>query len=297
MPAAPPACLTIAGSDSGGGAGIQADLKAFARCGVHGTSAITALTAQNTVGVLGVEPVPPEFIVAQIDAVADDIAIAAVKVGMLGDARTAEAVAGAIERRFADVPVVVDPVMVSESGGTLLETDAEDVLARRVIPLATVTTPNVSEARRLAIAAGLSPAEAEAAGQGELARAIQGLGVEFVVVTGGHTERGRDALMKPGRKRPDWIHSSFDAAAKSAHGSGCTHSSSLAAFLAHGLDVSRAATEANAIASFAVRHGIDSIGGGPGPVDALGLPRRTEGGLAWFTEEYQESDPFRELPF
>src|SRR6476619_3454737 len=142
-------CLSIAGSDSGGGAGIQADLKAFARCGVHGMTAITALTAQNTVGVEMVTAVPPEMIVAQVRAVADDIGADGVKVGMLGDQPTIDAVVEALDL-VADAPVVVDPVMVSSSGAVLLEPNAKAWLIERVLPRATVATPNLPEARELA---------------------------------------------------------------------------------------------------------------------------------------------------
>lgn len=144
-----PVCLTIAGSDSGGGAGIQADLKAFARCGVHGTCAITAITAQNTVGVELVTQIPRETIVAQVRAVASDIGVDAVKVGMLGDEATIDAVTEALGL-VDDAPVVVDPVMVSASGAVLLDRNAKAALIERILPLATVATPNLPEARELA---------------------------------------------------------------------------------------------------------------------------------------------------
>src|SRR4051794_37049593 len=151
----PPPVLSIAGSDSGGGAGIQADLKAFARCGVHGMTAITAITAQNTVGVTGVWAVSPEAIVAQVRAVADDIGVAAVKIGMLGTTDTIAAVAEALDL-LPGVPVVLDPVMVSESGASLLDDDAQSALRDRMLPRASVVTPNVPEARVLAGDAGVS---------------------------------------------------------------------------------------------------------------------------------------------
>src|SRR5690348_12028846 len=138
--------LTIAGSDSGGGAGIQADLKAFAACGVHGTSAITAITAQNTVGVTAVHAIPPEIIIAQIRAVQDDIGIDAVKIGMLGNVTTIDAVATALDDLPTRTPVVLDPVMVAESGARLLDPDAQDALIAQLLPRATVVTPNVPEA-------------------------------------------------------------------------------------------------------------------------------------------------------
>src|SRR5215210_5098791 len=173
-----PAVLSIAGSDSGGGAGIQADLKAFARCGVHGMTAITAITVQNTLEVRAVEPVAPETIIAQVHAVAEDIGIEAVKVGMLGDVATIDAVARALAELPAGTPVVVDPVMVAESGARLLAEDAQAALIERILPLATVVTPNVPEAR--ALAGGDETADAAA-----LARAVHALGPAYVVVTGG----------------------------------------------------------------------------------------------------------------
>src|SRR3954465_6467302 len=150
MPRRPPAVLSIAGSDSGGGAGIQADLKAFARCGVHGMTAIAALTAQNTVGVTGVHTVPAAFIVEQVRAVAEDIGVDAVKIGMLGTAETVEAVARALELLEDGVPVVIDPVMVAESGAVLLDDAARRAMAELLLPVATVITPNLPEARVLA---------------------------------------------------------------------------------------------------------------------------------------------------
>ena len=161
-----PTCLSIAGSDSGGGAGIQADLKAFARCGVHGMTAITALTAQNTVGVERVTPVPPEMIVAQVRAVASDIGVDGVKVGMLADDATIDAVVEALGL-VGEAPIVVDPVMVAQSGAALLDPGAKAALIERVLPRASVVTPNLPEARELAgLGAGASPeqlAEARAA--------------------------------------------------------------------------------------------------------------------------------------
>jgi hydroxymethylpyrimidine/phosphomethylpyrimidine kinase len=182
---APPRLLTIAGSDSGGGAGIQADLKAFAACGAHGMSAITAITAQNTVAVTAVYPLPPEAIVAQVRAVAEDIGVDAVKIGMLGNAETIAAVVEALDLVGA-APVVLDPVMVAESGGRLLDQSAEDALRKLLLPRVTVTTPNLPEARVLA---GDPDAEPD-----ELARRIHELGPEVVVVTGGHREHAVDVF-------------------------------------------------------------------------------------------------------
>jgi hydroxymethylpyrimidine/phosphomethylpyrimidine kinase len=263
--------LTIAGSDSGGGAGIQADLKAFARCGVHGTCAITAITAQNTVGVDAIAPIPPEMIVAQVRAVVDDIGVDAVKVGMLGDEPTIEAVAAGLEL-VGDVPLVVDPVMVASSGATLLDPNAKAALIERILPRATVLTPNLAEARSLcALGEGATPAE--------LAAAVAALGPRAVIVTGGHTEDGADTLFEgdgilriEGPRYPPGP----------SHGSGCTHSSALAAFLARGEELADAARWAKEVAAEAVGNGLAGLGAGPGPVDvfALGGGRESAGPLA-----------------
>jgi hydroxymethylpyrimidine/phosphomethylpyrimidine kinase len=255
--------LSIAGSDSGGGAGIQADLKAFARCGAHGMTAITAITAQNTVGVDAVEAVSPSTIVAQVRAVADDIGVDAVKVGMLGTAETVEAVVEALGL-VGEAPVVVDPVMVAESGAALLDDEGRNALIEELLPLATVLTPNLPEARALTGAS-------EDASQEDLAREVLALGPRAVVVTGGHSERvvdlfydGREMVEISGERHP------HDA----AHGSGCTHSSALAAFLAHGESPLEAAGKARDVASAAVAAGLRDIGAGPGPVDVFGLASR-----------------------
>jgi len=255
-----PAVLSIAGSDSGGGAGVQADLKAFARCGVHGMTAITAVTAQNTLRVEAVEPISPRTIVAQVGAVAEDIGVDAVKIGMLGTAETVEAVVEALGL-VGDAPVVVDPVMVAESGAVLLDEGARAALVERLLPLATVVTPNIPEARALTGAG-------ERESQDDLAREVLALGSGAVVVTGGHSERlvdlfydGRDSVELPGKRHPDGA----------AHGSGCTHSSALAAFLARGETPLEAARRAREVASEAVANGLRDLGAGPGPVDVFGL--------------------------
>jgi hydroxymethylpyrimidine/phosphomethylpyrimidine kinase len=279
-----PCVLSIAGSDSGGGAGIQADLKAFAACGVHGMTAVTALTAQNTVGVTAVQITPPEMIVAQVAAVARDIGVDAVKIGMLGTAATIDAVAQALhvlDDAGDPPPVVLDPVMVSESGAELLDADARLALVTRLLPRVTVATPNVPEARALAatgrhgetgeIAAGGSH-EADADDAVALARAVHALGPRVVVVTGGHRAAATDVFFDgeqlveiPGERHPDGA----------AHGSGCTHSSALAARLAQGDAPLQAARAAKRMASRAVRDGLAGVGQGPGPVDVLGVgPRR-----------------------
>jgi hydroxymethylpyrimidine/phosphomethylpyrimidine kinase len=257
-----PVALSIAGSDSGGGAGIQADLKAFARCGVHGATAITALTAQSTVGVEAVAPVAPEMIVAQVRAVATDLGIDAVKVGMLADETTIDAVVEALGL-VGEAPVVVDPVMVAESGAELLAPAARAALIERVLPLAAVATPNLAEARALS---GLGPG----ASPRELGEAILALGPDAVIVTGGHTDSGADLLIDDsgaitieGPRYPPGA----------SHGSGCTHSSAVAAFLARGVELGEAARWAREIAAEAVGNGLHELGAGAGPVDVLGIRR------------------------
>jgi hydroxymethylpyrimidine/phosphomethylpyrimidine kinase len=257
-----PRLLTIAGSDSGGGAGIQADLKAFARCGCHGMSAITAITAQNTRQVTAVYPLPPEAVVEQVRAVVDDIGVDAVKVGMLGTEDTIRAVERALDL-VDDAPVVIDPVMVAESGATLLDEDARGALRELLLPRAAVVTPNVPEARVLAEAG-------EEIGAEELARRVHALGPRAVVITGGHREEPTD-LFFDGSKLVPIVGERHPGGA--AHGSGCTHSSALAAHLARGFSPLDAACAAKAIAAEAVRDGLREIGGGAGPVNVLGLGR------------------------
>jgi hydroxymethylpyrimidine/phosphomethylpyrimidine kinase len=277
-----PTALTIAGSDSGGGAGIQADLKAFARCGLHGTCAITAITAQNTLGVTAIHPIPPDIVLAQVRAVVADIRVDAVKVGMLGTAAVTLAVARALDELPAGTPIVVDPVMVSESGSRLLQEDAQQALIAEILPRATVITPNLPEARVLV--GGDTPiAEDGLTEDGRsLVRALLALGPRVVVLTGGHRAQATDLFLDsssdaqvgdgqmgdaqiveiPGPRHPDGA----------AHGSGCTHSSILAAQLALGQTPLQAARSARALAGLAVACGLRDIGAGPGPVDVLGLP-------------------------
>ena len=262
-----PRVLSIAGSDSGGGAGIQADLKAFARCGVHGMTAITAVTWQNTVAVEGVTPIPSEAIVGQVRAVAEDIGVDAVKIGMLGTVEAVEAVAQALDL-VGEAPVVLDPVMVAESGARLLEPEAEAALAGLLLPRATVATPNAHEAIALLETAGA----AAATDPESMARALHGLGPRAVVVTGGHLgEQEATDVYFDGERFERISGPRYSGGA--SHGSGCTHSSVLAAQLALGLDPLDAARIAKRIASEAVRDGLSEIGAGAGPVDVLGLAR------------------------
>jgi hydroxymethylpyrimidine/phosphomethylpyrimidine kinase len=255
--------LTGAGSDSGGGAGIQADLKAFAAAGTHGMSAIVALTAQNTVGVVAVHELPPGFVVAQLEAVFSDIGVDAAKTGMLFSRRIIETVAGYL----ADHPVrlVVDPVMVASSGARLLQDDAVEALVTRLFPLATVVTPNLAEARRLGVDSTQSRSKAE------LAEAVVALGAPAAIVTGGHGDPV-DHLFD-GSTHVEIPVERLDVAA--THGAGCTHSATLAALLARGLPLEEAARAAARAASDAVRHGLVEIGAGDGPVDVLHLKGRS----------------------
>jgi hydroxymethylpyrimidine/phosphomethylpyrimidine kinase len=256
-------CLSIAGSDSGGGAGIQADVKAFARAGVHGTTAITAITAQNTVAVTAVEAVSPAMVIEQVRAVVQDMGVDAVKVGMLGSVATAQAVGEALDLLAPGTLIVVDPVMVAESGARLLDDDAQEALVELIVARATVVTPNVPEARALA--------GDDALADEALARAVHALGAGAVVVTGGHREEAVDVVFD-GERTIEIAGPRYADGA--AHGSGCTHSSTLAARLALGDDLEAAAREAKRVASEAVRDGLRDIGAGAGPVDVFGLANR-----------------------
>jgi hydroxymethylpyrimidine/phosphomethylpyrimidine kinase len=283
-----PRCLTIATSDSGGGAGIQADLKAFAAAGCHGMSALVALTAQNTVGVTAIHELPPEFVTAQLEAVFDDIGVDAAKTGMLFSARLIETVADFLEER--PVPLVVDPVMVSSSGAQLLEDDAVETLVERLFPLATVVTPNLAEAEVLAgvkqqtvtkfdTAARASVADGSAVfykqqtvTKSELAERIHALGAAAVIVTGGHGEPVDHFF--DGREHVEIPIERYDVGA--THGAGCTHSATLCAGLARGLSLREAAENAAHVASEAVMHGLADLGAGDGPVDVFKLEEARE---------------------
>jgi hydroxymethylpyrimidine/phosphomethylpyrimidine kinase len=258
-----PRALTIATSDSGGGAGIQADLKAFAAAGVYGTSVLVALTAQNTLGVTAIHELPSAFVRAQLDAVFDDIGVDAAKTGMLFSRTLIETVSGYLEHHR--VPLVVDPVLVASSGAKLLEDDAVEVLVGRLFPLATVVTPNLLEAQALTGASN----NLLLASKRELAERLHELGAAAVIVTGGHGEPV-DHLFD-GVTHTEIPVARHDVAA--THGAGCTHSATLAALLARGeslLDAARGAAEA---ASRAVAQGLAELGSGEGPVDVLGVNR------------------------
>ena len=255
-----PRCITIAGSDSGGGAGIQADLKAFAAAGVHGMSAIVALTAQNTHEVTGVHEVPPWFVRAQLDAVAEDIGIDAAKTGMLFSRGIIDSVADWLEEH--SLPLVVDPVLVASSGAQLLKDDAVEVLVARLFPLATVVTPNLLEARKLT--------ESDAPPD-DLAEALVGLGARAALITGGHGDEPADHLFD-GSEHLEIPFERHELG--TTHGSGCTHSATLAALLARGLSLPEAAQGAASAASRAVAQGLAEVGSGDGPVDILGTAAR-----------------------
>lgn len=260
----PRVALTIAGSDSGGGAGIQADLRAFAALGVHGMSAITALTAQNTTGVFGVVELSPEFVGQQIDVVVGDLGVDATKTGMLSSQPIIEVVADRV-RAHGLRPLVVDPVMMAKGGDPLLRPDAVDALRKLLIPLATVVTPNLPEAEALAG----SPVES-LEGMREAARAIHALGPQAVVVKGGHLGGGADAvdLLFDGATFVEFRGPRIDT--PHTHGTGCTFASAIAAGLALGLGLEQAVGQAKALITAAVRHGLP-LGHGHGPANGMAL--------------------------
>jgi hydroxymethylpyrimidine/phosphomethylpyrimidine kinase len=255
----PARVLTIAGSDSGGGAGIQADLKTLLAHGVHGMSAITAVTVQNSVGVQGFYELPPKAVFEQVEAVATDIGVDAVKTGMLASAAIVEAVADACER-FQLPNLVVDPVAVSRHGDPLLREDAVDALANRLLPLATVATPNLGEVRLLTGVEVQAEDDLEAA-----ARAVGGLGPRWALVKGGHL-RGEDAvdLLWDGEQAVTLRSPRVDT--PNTHGTGCTLASSIAANLAVGLDVVTAVRAAKRFVTGAIAGGFP-LGKGVGPTD------------------------------
>jgi hydroxymethylpyrimidine/phosphomethylpyrimidine kinase len=260
-PDARPVALTIAGSDSGGGAGIQADLKTFSALGVYGASVITALTAQNTRGVTAIHDAPPEFIAAQIDAVFSDLAVNAVKIGMLSRTPAIEAVADGLARHKQDT-IVLDPVMVAASGDRLLAADAVDTLRRVLIPRALLTTPNLPEAAAL-LDAQIAHDENEMRAQAEK---LLALGARNVLIKGGHAE---------GPESVDLLVTANDCirlaaprtATRNTHGTGCTLSSAIAAGLAKGRDLEAAVRAAKGYVSAAIA-AADArvIGSGNGPV-------------------------------
>jgi hydroxymethylpyrimidine/phosphomethylpyrimidine kinase len=252
--------LVIAGSDSGGGAGIQADIKTVTALGGYAATAITALTAQNTTGVFGIHEVPAEFVAAQMAVVLDDIGADALKTGMLHRPDVIEAVAQVIHERAPGVPLVVDPVMVAKGGAALITEDAQAVLIERLLPLARVVTPNLPEARRLA---GIEIAsEADMA---EAARRIRALGPQAVLVKGGHLEG--DALVDllvDGDETHRFTGARIDT--RHTHGTGCTLASGIATGLAQGMALADAVARARAYVAEAIRSA-PGLGAGHGPLD------------------------------
>ncbi|HEX2253812.1 MAG TPA: bifunctional hydroxymethylpyrimidine kinase/phosphomethylpyrimidine kinase [Thermoanaerobaculia bacterium] len=263
--------LTIAGSDSGGGAGIQADLKTFAAHGAYGMSAITAITAQNTRAVTAVHPVPAEIVAAQIDAIFDDLGVDAVKIGMLADAAIVRAVAGALARHGAGrpggAPVVLDPVMVAKSGDALLADDAVEALVGELLPLATLVTPNLPEAGRMTGVAAATSAAGQAAGGEEMARRLVAAGAAAALVKGGHGAGDElvDLLYDGARIRR---FTGRRLATRATHGTGCTLSSAIAARLGAGEDLGTAVEGAIAYLRRAMAAAYP-VGGGHGPVNHL----------------------------
>jgi hydroxymethylpyrimidine/phosphomethylpyrimidine kinase len=271
-----PIGLTIAGSDSSGGAGIQADLKTFSALGVYGASVVTALTAQNTLGVTAIHDPPPEFIGEQIDAVFDDLAIAAVKIGMLSRVEVIEIVAGRLAARGAAVataprtsaagssapPIVLDPVMIAKSGAVLLQGDAVAALRARLLPMARIVTPNIPEAAALT---GLSERDVTSAPE-RACEQLAALGAQAVVLKGGHAGGATsDDLFYDGRTFARL--SAPRIATKNTHGTGCTFSSAIAANLAKGMGAEDAVRAAKAYITRAIEAGAAlRIGGGHGPV-------------------------------
>jgi hydroxymethylpyrimidine/phosphomethylpyrimidine kinase len=252
--------LTIAGSDSGGGAGIQADLKTFSAFGVFGMSAITAVTAQNSVGVSGVFNLPPEFVARQIDAVLGDFGADAVKLGMLSTADIASVVAARLRAHRME-RVVLDPVMIAKSGDALLQPDARAALVRDVLPLAWLVTPNLHEAATLS---GLA-VETEADMQ-EAARRIHALGPRHVLVKGGHLKDSATDILWDGRALTRFVAPRLDST--NTHGTGCTYSAAIAAGLARGRALHDAVGEAKAYVTAAIREGFQA-GRGVGALQHL----------------------------
>ena len=257
-----PRLLIIAGSDSSGGAGIQADLKTASALGVFGMTAITALTAQNTTGVFGVIEVEPKFVVAQIDACVSDVGCDAVKTGMLASTPLIDAVAAALsERKLA--PVVVDPVMIAKSGAPLLKSDAIAILKSNLLPLATVVTPNLHEAAQL-----IGREIRTLAQMKDAARAIRDLGPQNVVVKGGHLPDVAADVLYDGREFTEFRSEHIDT--KNTHGTGCIFASAIAATLARGKTMRESVAAAKEFITAAIRASL-AIGKGCGPANPMVL--------------------------
>ena len=253
-----PKAMTLAGSDSGGGAGVQADLKTFAALGVYGASTLTAITAQNTVAVTAVHEIPTDIITAQIDAVLTDIGADAVKTGMLSSSDIIECVSEALAVHGVQ-RLVVDPVMIAKSGAALLREDAIGSLRTRLIPMAMVVTPNIPEAEALTETTIVSDADVRRA-----AEAIVGMGARSVVVKGGHREGPATDLFYDGSEFREFTAPRFDTV--NTHGTGCTFASAVAAGLARGMVVTDAVSLAKDYVTEGIRHSF-SIGKGHGPLN------------------------------
>ena len=265
----PPRVLTIAGSDSGGGAGIQADLKTMLACGVHGMSVVTAVTAQNSIGVQGVWELPVAAVEAQFHSVVDDIGVDAVKTGMLASPELVETVANLIERLSVTVPVVIDPVGVSKHGDALLAPEAIEVLLAKLLPLATVVTPNLHEVAQLT---GVTISSESTMRHG--ADALLAHGPKWVLIKGGHLAGPAIDLLTNGEEEFRFEAERFDN--RHTHGTGCTLASAIASFLAIQvtqnigpnvtLDLPRAVGQAKEFVTGAIKYGF-ALGSGIGPVD------------------------------
>lgn len=264
-----PTVLSIAGSDSGGGAGIQADLKTFSSLGVYGATAITAITAQNTQGVHSQFALPPQMVYDQIIAVMEDIHPSVIKIGMLSNVQVAAVVADALERY--SIPIILDPVMVSSSGHRLLSAEAQEVLKERLLPMAQLVTPNIPEMEALSDMPLLTISDKYNA-----AKHLLSLGVQSVLLKGGH-EEGEVKVDILYQKSPQGIvtcsFSSDTLNTRNIHGTGCTLSSAIAAYMARGLDLKDAVSSAKIYITEAIKAGADiSVGKGYGPVNHLFNP-------------------------
>ena len=269
--------LSVAGSDSSGGAGIQADLKTFSALGCYGMTAITALTAQNTTGVTAIHVVPPEFVEAQIDVVFDDIVPNAVKIGMLGSGDVAEAVGEALRRNHAS-HIVLDPVVVATSGATLSGADAFAPLKDKLFPISEVITPNLAEARTLSNIFSATPEVADPSEARAIARALQAQGANAVLITGVRTSANPSAISDLLYFNDSGDCLKFDAdeiVTQNTHGTGCTLSSAIAAYLASGHPLDEAVAHAHHYVHEAITHGASTvIGRGHGPVNHFFDPKK-----------------------
>ena len=253
-----PRVLTIAGSDSGGGAGVQADIKAIMAMGGYAMTVITAVTAQNTLGILGIHPIPAEFVELQLTAILDDLGVDAIKTGMLPDAEMIEAVAAGVRRHRIPL-LVIDPVSAASTGSRLAGENAEDALKRHLFPLATIVTPNIPEAQRLS---GMSITTLQ--GMYPAAREIKKMGPEYVLIKGGHLRGDAVDLLYDGDRF--FTFHSARIPGIDPHGTGCTYASAIATGLAAGLNPIEAVSRAKVYLTSAIHQALP-LGGGRGPLD------------------------------